>query len=226
MHVYLFDIDGTLMLTDRAGVDAMKATVSEDFLDGRDIGKISFSGRTDRAITRDMFLGHGLDDSQDNWDRFCAAYLPRLSHNLPRRNGHLLPGVTELLDHLGQRSDVALGLLTGNIADAARAKLEHFGIAHHFSFGAFGDERFERDDLARDAYDEIKRRFDGQITPDRIWIIGDTPLDVQCARAIGAKAMAVATGWYTAEQLEACHPDQLLDDLADTGRVLSLLGAA
>jgi phosphoglycolate phosphatase len=225
MQVYLFDIDGTLVRTGGAGVEAMKTTLSEDFLDGRPIQKVNFSGRTDRAIARDMFLGHGVADTQENWDRYRAAYLPRLSHNLPRFEGGVPPGVTELLDQLGTRPEVALGLLTGNVADAARSKLEHYGLAHHFSFGAFGDDRIERDDLARDAYDDIKRRIDGQIAPDQIWVVGDTPLDIQCARAIGAKALAVATGWHTSEQLAACEPDFLFDDLAATEQVLSALGA-
>jgi phosphoglycolate phosphatase-like HAD superfamily hydrolase len=122
------------------------------------------------------------------------------------------------------RDDVVLGLLTGNVRAGARVKLSHFRLYDYFPFGGFGDDHFDRDDVAREALAEVQRRFDGAIRPERIWVIGDTPLDVRCARAIGARAVAVATGWHTAEELDQHRPDLLLADLADPAPLLACWG--
>jgi phosphoglycolate phosphatase len=110
---------------------------------------------------------------------------------------------------------VAVGLLTGNVRAGAKAKLGHFGLFEHFRFGGFGDEHFDRDDVAREALAAIRASGHADVEPERIWVIGDTPLDVQCARAIGARVAAVATGMHTLEQLSAAQPDVVLPDLAD-----------
>jgi phosphoglycolate phosphatase-like HAD superfamily hydrolase len=221
MLVYLFDIDGTLIRSGGAGVAALRQALREDFHVGLAADETEIAGRTDRAIARDMFATHNLDDSPENWERFQAGYLRRLPQNLATFEGQILPGVLKLLEELGGRSDTALGLLTGNMEAGARKKLEHFNLLHHFSFGAYGDRWFDRDDVARDAFRLLKERFDGQIAPQQIWVIGDTPYDVQCSRAIGAQALAVATGGHTREQLAACRPEVVLDNLASTADVLS-----
>src|SRR5205085_6726418 len=119
------------------------------------------------------------------------------------------------------REDVAVGLLTGNIRAGARVKLGHFGLFDYFALGGFGDHHFDRDDVAREAWDEIHRRFNGRVAAERVWVIGDTPLDVRCARCIGAKAVAVATGWHSRDELAEHAPDLLLTDLSDPQPLLS-----
>jgi phosphoglycolate phosphatase-like HAD superfamily hydrolase len=132
----------------------------------------------------------------------------------------VLPGIADLLEHLAGREQTAVGLLTGNLRRGARAKLGHFDLHRHFAFGGFGDHHWERDDVAREAWGVVHERFNGSVTPDRVWVIGDTPLDVQCARAIGARVAAVATGWHDREELAASAPDLLLDDLSDAAPLL------
>ena len=133
----------------------------------------------------------------------------------------MLPGVVELLLRLRDREDVLVGLLTGNVRDGARVKLGHFGLYEHFPFGGYGDHHFDRDDVAREALAEVKRLLNGTADPARIWVVGDTPLDVRLHRAIGARAAAVATGWHTTEELADHRPDLLLTDLSDPAPLLA-----
>jgi phosphoglycolate phosphatase-like HAD superfamily hydrolase len=221
MHVCLFDIDGTLISSGGAGKAALEAALASEFAVGRSIDRISLSGRTDRAIIRDLFDLHVIDDTPDNWRRLRDAYLRHLPECLASHQGRVLPGIAELLACLHGRPDVALGLLTGNIRAGARAKLGHFGLYDYFDFGGFGDEHFDRDDVAREALAEVRRGTNGSVPPERIWVIGDTPLDIRCARAIGARAVAVATGWHTPDELEQHGPDLLLTDLSDPARLLA-----
>jgi phosphoglycolate phosphatase-like HAD superfamily hydrolase len=113
--------------------------------------------------------------------------------------------------------------LTGNVRAGAQAKLGHFQLFDHFAFGGFGDLHFDRDDVAREALSAVQSHLDGEVNPERIWVIGDTPLDVRCARAIGARAVAVVTGWHSQEELSASRPDLLLPDLADPTLLLEAL---
>src|SRR5207244_1852351 len=109
----------------------------------------------------------------------------RLPDSLNRHNGRVLPGIVALLQTLRSRQDAALGLLTGNVRAGARVKLGHYGLFEHFAFGGFGDLHFDRDDVAREALAETRTHVGAHVPPERIWVIGDTPLDVRCARAIG-----------------------------------------
>src|SRR5262249_31625141 len=115
-------------------------------------------------------------------------------------------------------------LLTGNIRRGAQLKLGHYGLWSHFPFGAFGDHHLCRNEVARSALGEIDRHCGQAIVPERIWVIGDTPLDVACARSIGANVVAVATGWHLPEQLAATDPDLLLHDLSDATPLLARVG--
>jgi phosphoglycolate phosphatase len=222
MHICLFDIDGTLLKSGGAGKAAIEAALVEDF--GVTIRtNVSYSGRTDPAIGRDLLQFHDVEATPANWQRLIEGYLARLPAALAKHNGEVLPGIAALLQTLSENDGVAVGLLTGNIHRGAQAKLSHFDLWHHFAFGGFGDKHFDRDDVAREALAAIRSRFDGTVTSERIFVIGDTPLDVRCARAIGARAVAVATGWHTADQLAASEPDLLLEDLADAEPLLRLL---
>lgn len=224
MHVCLFDIDGTLLSTGGAGQAAMEAALQEEFgiADVAAHG-IPTAGRTDRAIIADLLTFFSIPLTDENVARFLKAYLTHLPDHLKNRPGSVLPGIPELLDALSGREDLLLGLLTGNFREGARLKLEHYRLQQHFGFGGFGDRHLERDDVAREALGELRKRCDGQLVMERVWVIGDTPADVRCARAIGAQVFAVATGSYTAEELEAAGPDYLLPDFRDTAPLLDVL---
>jgi phosphoglycolate phosphatase len=223
MYVLLFDIDGTLVLSGGAGKAAMEAALGSEFGAAACSAGVPFSGRTDRAILRDLFAKHTIEESSANRQRFLAAYLKHLPGCLGSHQGRVLPGVAELLEHMGGRADVWLGLLTGNVHAGARIKLGHFGLFHHFRFGGYGDDHHDRDDVARAALREVQRQLPAAVAPENIWVIGDTPLDVRCARAIGVRVAAVATGWHPSEELAACRPDLLMPDLADPERLLKHL---
>ncbi|MCA9114706.1 MAG: haloacid dehalogenase-like hydrolase [Planctomycetaceae bacterium] len=224
MHVCLFDIDGTLVNTSGAGQAAMQAALRTVLNVERAAEGIPTAGRTDYAITADLFAHFQVEVSDDLWARFQAAYLEHLSSELAQRSGRVLPGIVRLLEQLSGRGDVQLGLLTGNYRDGARLKLEYFHLAEHFRFGAFGDCHVHRDDVARDA-----RRTVHQIAPglpdDRLWVIGDTPADIQCGKAINARVVAVATGSYNFSDLEAEQPEFLFRDLSEERRLLELLNS-
>ncbi|MFV1968235.1 MAG: HAD hydrolase-like protein [Pirellulaceae bacterium] len=222
MQVLLFDIDGTLVNTGGAGGAALRTAFCDAFnLD--DAGNVPFSGRTDRAIVRSFFHLHGMEPSDENWWRVRNTYIQRLPEFMPRRQGHVLPGVRKLLDTLHERENTALGLLTGNLRDGAHIKLRFYDLDHYFPFGGFGDEHHERDDVAREALRAALAYVNGHASTHQVWVIGDTPLDVACGRAIGARVLAVATGIHPLDELVAASPDLLLDDLTDTARILECL---
>ena len=130
----------------------------------------------------------------------------------------------ELLTALAGKPKVVLGLLTGNVRRGAQIKLSHFGLWDYFVCGGFGDQHTDRGDVARSAMDAVRAHVGGAVSPADVWVIGDTPLDVSCARAIGANAVAVATGWHPADELHSCAPDLFFDDLSDHSRLLAVWG--
>ncbi len=222
-HVLLFDIDGTLVHAGGAGRLALTRALHTEFDVPSPHLEVGFAGRTDRAIVSEALIEHGLEPDEERFGRYLDAYLEHLPQSLTEQAGHVLPGARELLDALDARSDVILGLVTGNIERAARLKLAHFGLDHFFVGGGFGDHHHDRNDVARDAERAVAaHREDGDLT----WVIGDTANDVRCARAIGARAVAVCGGFGRRRELEACAPDHLLDDLADTRNFLTLLDRA
>ncbi len=222
MIACLFDIDGTLLASGGAGKAALELAFTEIFGVPLRV-QIPYSGRTDRAIARDLLRTHEIDDSLENWQRLRAGYLARLPDSLNRHDGRVLPGILAVLETLQQRADVAIGLLTGNVHAGARVKLGHYGLYDHFAFGGFGDHHFDRDDVAREALAAVQTHLGSQVAPERVWVIGDTPLDVRCARAIGANVVAVATGIHSAAQLREAGPDLTLDDFSDPAPFLDLL---
>jgi phosphoglycolate phosphatase len=223
MRVVLFDIDGTLLLTGGAGQRAMERTLAAAFGVTRPTEDIPAAGRTDRAITVDLFRFHGIENTPETWDRFSSEYYRQLPIALAELDGKLLPGVENLLELLDARDDVALGLLTGNFREGAWLKLKHYRIDHYFEFGAFGDDHHSRDDVAHLAFADSHRHVGLPVAADRVWVIGDTPADVTCARAIGVNVVAVATGIFSYEELERTKPDCLLHDLSDPAPFLSRL---
>lgn len=221
MFVFLFDIDGTLIHTGGAGGAALLCAFREEFGVEQPV-EVTFSGRTDRGIARDLFAAHNIPDTLENWERLRHAYVARLGSYLPRHAGRVLPGVVALLEGLARRHDAALGLLTGNVQDGARLKLTHYALHQHFAFGGYGDLHPERNDVAHDALRATRAHLRREIAEHRVWVIGDTPSDVRCGRAIGARVLAVATGIHPRDELAGEGPDLLLDNLQDPSELLRL----
>lgn len=225
MKVCLFDIDGTLINSGRAGKDAMVDAFLEVAQQSEFQHALHLSGKTDRGIFGELFElpGHSLTEA--DWHRFIQLYLTRLEKNLPQRQGLVLEGVLALLAKLSQRDDVLLGLLTGNVERGAQLKLTHYGIDHYFAFGGFGDLHPSRNDVARAALKSAEQYYGGPIAPHDVYVIGDTPNDIACAKSIGAQSVAVATGLFSLSELKAHSPDLLLKDLAHYEAITSYIFA-
>jgi phosphoglycolate phosphatase-like HAD superfamily hydrolase len=223
MKACLFDIDGTLVLTGGAGMFAFAETFAEDFGVPEISREVPFAGQSDRGIAANLFLAHGIEDSPENWERFRAGYTARIDDHLRRREGLVLPGVVELIDRLEALGDVHIGLLTGNVAAAAQAKLRYYDLWRRFAFGGFGDDHPDRNDIAATAVARARERHGSASANERIVVIGDTPNDVRCARSVGAYAVAVPTGHITAEELVATEPDLLVETLEDADAIVAYL---
>ncbi len=223
MNVLLFDIDGTLIDAGGAGQAAMEDALAEEFGVRGPVTGIHTAGRTDRAIAMDLFDFHKVEVNDTHWSRYTRSYFRLLPDSLRTRSGVVLPGVVALLDRLRQRDDVLLGLLTGNFAEGAQLKLAHYGLADHFQLGGFGDHHLDRDDVAREAFRAVRTRHP-ELEPHRVWVIGDTPSDVKCGRAIGAKVLAVGTGIFSVTELEPHRPDVLLPNLSEPESWLQAVG--
>lgn len=222
MHVCLFDIDGTLLSSGGAGRAAMEDALAVAFGVPPSSDGIRMSGRTDRSIGKDLFKLHGIEDTTENWQRFVTAYLRCLPGSLSRHDGRVLPGIAVLLEQLVAMPNIFVGLLTGNLRDGARLKLGHFNLFQHFAFGGFGDVHLCRNEVARETWEIVHQRCNGTVAKENVWVIGDTPLDIECARCIGVRVAAVATGGHPQEELAAGRPDLLLADFSDASPLLAM----
>jgi phosphoglycolate phosphatase-like HAD superfamily hydrolase len=189
-----------------------------------DLSKTEIAGRTDSGIARQMLATHGLAETPENLTAFFDGYLQFLAEELPASPGRLLPGILALLEALKPRADMVLGLLTGNLARGAEIKLTHYGVWHFFEFGAYADDHHDRNELGHFARQRAKEKHGIEFPPERIYVLGDTPHDITCARAIGAKAVAIATGKFPVAELGALGPDFLFSDLGDLAAVLKIFG--
>jgi phosphoglycolate phosphatase-like HAD superfamily hydrolase len=223
-RLVLFDIDGTLIHTARAGVRSMNAAFRD--LHGREdpLANVNFAGRTDRAIVADAFQNMGLPFTEDAHDAIRAAYLSRLAAELSRpvEGATVLPGVDAAIASCERHGHVGIGLLTGNYERGAAIKLGYFGLWPRFSFGAFGDRHTDRRDLVPVALESAARQFGARVAHSRVIVIGDTPFDVDCAKAHGAVSVAVATGPFSRDQLAEHNPDVLVDTLEGLDDVIDL----
>jgi phosphoglycolate phosphatase-like HAD superfamily hydrolase len=218
----LFDIDGTLIQSGRAGVRGMNLAFERLYGRERALEGVPVAGRTDRAIVSQVMSAIGVDPTDEEIVRLRDAYFESLPAELRRSVAEpsgVLPGVSGLIDRLDARSDVIVGLLTGNFHGGAVIKLGHFDLWHRFRLGAFGDAHLDRRALVPVA---IERALDaglGISRPEQIVIIGDTPLDVDCARANGARSLAVATGLYDFATLGASGADLTVHTLEDVAGI-------
>jgi phosphoglycolate phosphatase-like HAD superfamily hydrolase len=216
--IVLFDVDGTLIRSGGAGVRAMNAAFQRLYGVTGVMGGVTLAGRTDRAIVGDVLRSIGVEATPAEVARVRAAYIDDLRVEIERpvaEPGAVLPGVEALLDAIGTLAHIRVGLLTGNFELGAAVKLGHFDLWRRFAFGAFGDDHVDRRALVPVARAAATRAGVPAPPSCRVVVIGDTPLDVDCARAHGARAVAVATGPYDRSLLAAAGADLVLDTLAD-----------
>jgi phosphoglycolate phosphatase-like HAD superfamily hydrolase len=215
----------TLINTDGAGRRAMNDAFTEVF--GRDNGfyGISFAGMTDSAIIR-----HALEKSGIGWDAakedsFKSSYFDKLRTEIKQAgsNKRVNPGIAEILPIWHEDEETTLALLTGNCRVSAAIKLEFFDLLKFFEFGVYSDDSEYRDELPRIAAERFAQRKGTSIVPDQVFVVGDTPRDVACARPYGARSVAVATGLFSVAELLQSEPDYLFQDLSDVESFLAVL---
>jgi phosphoglycolate phosphatase len=226
MRLLLFDIDGTLMDTRGAGLAALLDAVEDVFEVGRDtVPALDLAGATDGGVMRSLFGSLGREDDVEVRRRYLECYLGHLKRRLNDEAfvGVALPGVFELMEALVTVPDVKLGVLTGNVRVGAEHKLRRFALDHYFEDGAFGDDADDRNLLGPVAVKRFESQLGMSIPADEVIIIGDTVKDVACARAFGARCLAVATGVHGRTGLVESGAWVMLDDLQDTAKVVSLL---
>ena len=224
MIVLFWDIDGTLLTTGKAGVpaweEAVKEVVGHDF----QLSKFRIAGLTDYQIAVRTFELLGVDVNEDQIRRMVKRYEELLPEALPLKQGRVLPNVREILDRLVQRSDVRSYLLTGNTRGGARAKLTHYDLFRYFPDGAFAEDAGERSEIAARAL-ELARRA-GPVSDQGVFVVGDTPHDIHCANAIGARTVAVATGGYSLDELESHRPWRAFAELPPADEFIRLIDEA
>ena len=210
--LYLFDIDGTLLLSGGAGARALDGAFAARFGMAGAMEGVQLGGKTDPNIVEEVFVARlGRAPTGPEIDDLLDLYLPRLRAELAAATSfRLMPAVIETLDHLAGQAGVRIGLATGNIRAGAQAKLERAGLWHRFELGGFACDHRDRHRLVARAIERA-----GAVSPDEVVVVGDTPFDVAAARACGARVLAVATGSVGRDALAACDPDAVFDTLAE-----------
>jgi phosphoglycolate phosphatase-like HAD superfamily hydrolase len=214
VRLVLFDIDGTLIRTGGAGVKAFAKVFATEFGATDGFERLKFAGRTDFGIVREFFSFHQIAPTPENFERFFERYVFWLDHILRESKVEVCPGVWGFIRQLqALPQPPLLGLLTGNIRLGAEIKLRHLELWDPFETGAFADDHEERDLIAAIARRRGSRLLKEDLRDDQVLVIGDTPLDIRCARAISARVLAVATGGATLAELERHQPDWAVADL-------------
>jgi phosphoglycolate phosphatase len=213
VKLLLFDVDLTLISTGGAGLRALnracqKRLALEDAMDG-----ISPSGKTDPSIVREIFAARSVQHDTCSFDDIIDLYLTFLREEVESTTQYrVLPGILDILNDMSQRSDVVLGLATGNVERGARIKLERGDLNRYFRFGGFGSDSENRTSLVRRAA-EVASTHHGAIAPDDVFVIGDTPLDVIAGREAGFRTVGVATGKFSVDELRECGAELSIADL-------------
>ncbi len=216
---WLFDIDGTLLSTEGAAREAFARAARERLGVDDTLGSIAFAGRTEPHILADILAKHGRTLDTADEARFWDAVFTHIRALLVPPRGRLLAGVPRVLDAVADEPGWRMAVLTGNMTEMARIKLARFGIEGRFAFSACGEEAVDRDALARLAVERARQRWG--LPPSRCVVVGDTEHDIRCARAAGARVVAVATGSLTRPRLAEHAPDLVLDDLSDAGGLMA-----
>jgi len=214
IRLALFDIDGTLARTGGAGVKAFAKVFETEFQAVDHFEKLKFAGRTDVSLIREFFTFHNIPATPHNFQRFYERYVFWLDHILKDSHCEVIGGVWDFIRGLqGLPEPPLLGLLTGNIRLGAEIKLRHLDLWETFATGAFADDAEERNGIAAVARERGNRLLGGNLRDEEVLVIGDTPLDIRCGRAIRAKVLAVATGGAELEELRQHKPDWVVADL-------------
>ena len=227
MRVVLFDIDGTILRSGGVGRIAMERALTNVYGSPGD-KEYRYDGKTDRQIVRETMRKEGLTDEEidarmhELLDTYLAGLHDELSDE--SRSVHVCPGVRELLDELEREDRVVLGLLTGNVEAGARAKLTAAGIdISRFRVNAFGSDHEHRPELPAVAQKRAGELLGSEIAGNRVIVIGDTPADVRCGESIGARAIGVATGRYSVDDLREHGAYAVFETLADTAAVVETI---
>lgn len=220
----LFDIDGTLTIGG-PGKTAFGAALQATFGTTGPLANHDFAGKTDPLLLRELLTaaGRGAHDIEAGQPHFWQRYVAELEARIEAEPVTVLPGVHELIGALAARDDALLGLVTGNVEGGARLKLLSAGLWHHFPIGAFGSDHESRNELPRFALERAAAHWGRPFRGRDAVVIGDTPRDVECGRAIGAATVAVATGRFSVAALRATDADRVLTGLADTRAVIDVL---
>ncbi|MDR0534506.1 MAG: haloacid dehalogenase-like hydrolase [Verrucomicrobiales bacterium] len=222
-NLLLWDIDGTLITTGQASETAIGQATEYAFGIKSDLSKVDFHGRTDTWVGIELLKQLNLAATPEHIHRFHEAYLDCLKKQLPLHPGKVLPGIVAILEQAAKRRDCVNALLTGNLERGAKLKLSHYSIWHYFEFGAFADDSHIRNELGPVALKRALARTGHDFSPDRVYVIGDTPHDITCGKIIGAKTISVATGNYTKAELLACEPYACFDDFSHPEKFFELL---
>jgi phosphoglycolate phosphatase len=227
VKLVLFDIDGTMLKSAGVGRASMESALEKVF-GSRGSSEYRYDGKTDKQIVREAMKneGHGDELIDARMDSVMEQYVGGLDERIGsgKYTVKVLPGIPELLDALEKRDDVILGLLTGNIREGARRKLAAAGIDFaRFRINAFGSDSEHRPALPAIARQRAMESLDLDIEGDRMYVIGDTPADIACGRELGARAIAVATGLYSVEDLRGHKPFAVFQDLSDTAKVMETI---
>lgn len=225
MRLLLFDIDGTLLRTNGVGRRAVEKALSDALGFPITTDGVTFSGRTDPQIIRDVLTRSGAEARwlEDGFVQCMRAFETVMEQTLLPETVRALPGAIEAVEELSLTPRYQLALLTGNLRPMAYRKLAAIRIDHHFPFGAFGCDHEDRNRLPAVAAARARRHLGRPLDPRDVVVIGDTPRDIECARAFGAHALAVATGNYSREALAGCGADRVLDDLTTLAECLETL---
>jgi phosphoglycolate phosphatase-like HAD superfamily hydrolase len=226
MRLVLFDIDGTILIARGAGRRALAAALRDVYGTAGDIDGYDLRGQTDPRIVLDVMEGAGLEREavRERLDDCFEAYARGLAAEIgDGGNVVTLPGIGDLVRRLHGDARVLLGLLTGNIEAGARIKLGPTGLLPYFRLGAYGSDHLDRRQLPSLAARRAHALVGVPFAAGEVLVIGDTPRDIECARHFGAVAVAVATGQYSREALEAERPDLLFSNFADVEDALAKL---
>jgi len=223
--LFLFDLDWTVIYTGGAGIWALNHAFMEHYQVPEAMKGISPDGKTDPAIVREMIRVHlGRDAKEKEIEAVCKSYVDRLPVEVAKSPGYrILPGIPALLDALSQRSDVLVGLGTGNLEGGAQAKLARADLMRYFKFGGYANDSEIRPDLLRAGVRRGESLAGGTVPPRQVTVIGDNFRDVEAGQAIGAVSVAVASGPMKYDELATYKPDHIFHDLSDTAKVLEAL---
>jgi len=226
MKVLLFDIDGTLVLSGGAGMRAMNQAFEELYGVPSVLDGISLSGRTDSLIIQDAFDKAEIDMRDADLEHYKKRYFELIPAEMQMdgTSKRMMPGIEQIIPELAAREHITLGLLTGNWETSGRVKIDYFGLDQYFAFGAFADDSSHRPDLVPIAMQRYTAHTGRSVEPKDVYVIGDTPHDVTCAKPSGAVSVAVAAASHSMETLKTYEPDFLFADLSDIEKVLEVLG--